>query len=661
MNNTPLLAGVQQQQQQQRPQNDDSTTKHDDSCWKGHDEEDMEMPMRDDDNTINDAHAIDVIDDELRPATTTATTRRRFVFVAVVAFVVLLLFCQVVSLLQPDNNHYYYYSDGARSTSTPTKYSSKNEPSSFFWLLDFFQLEQEAEEISSKRRRRHHDHDHDHRVSSSPTQIHLAYTNNPSVMLVQFTTTTGEAVGNSVVGKSPVALYGHDSLQTKVEGITTTYAASDMCGAPANRSSSGTTSRHLQLSPPGELHTIALTNLQPNTNYNYKVGLPFGQGIVWSTVDSFVSAPTATSSSSIGDDDRTTTTTTTNTNHDYLKNYTYAVYGGGAQNVLNYGFDDDDDHYSDSNSNNIRAVHILGNLANAKGDAQVWDDWMTHTTDQAFAGRIPIMVVIGNQDYDYVHGDVEKDPSGVVGAPYHPSFWGDGFRHDASGGECGVPVSKRFTMPDDDDDDGSSGKNNGVFWYAYSVATVHTIVLSSEHDLSKGSPQYDFLKSSINNNKTSSSSTPPWTVVEIHRPLYNALQGHWKDNAVGIALRMEIEDLLVDGGVDLVLSGHYPSYSRSCAGLYKSQCDSGGPTHITVGGGGRGGRGSHDNNNDNNPSTTYTNQWTKKTIVGEVGYGRITVNATDLLFEYVRAGDNEKGEDDADDGAVLDKVRLKKI
>ena len=37
----------------------------------------------------------------------------------------------------------------------------------------------------------------------------------------------------------------------------------------------------------------------------------------------------------------------------------------------------------------------------------------------------------------------------------------------------------------------------------------------------------------------------------------------------------------------------------------------------------------------------YSNSWTDKLILGEYGYGRITVaNASALLFEFVKAGDS---------------------
>jgi len=121
----------------------------------------------------------------------------------------------------------------------------------------------------------------------------------------------------------------------------------------------------------------------------------------------------------------------------------------------------------------------------------------------------------------------------------------------------------------------------------------------------------------------------------------------WADNAVGIGMRMEFEALFKIYHVDLVLSGHYHSYFRSCAGLFQSQCNNGGPTHIIVGTAGA--------YLDN--SKFYSNHWSVKNIQGEYGYGRITVaNSTAMHFEFVKAG----AEDDKTSGKVLDEVWITK-
>lgn len=56
-------------------------------------------------------------------------------------------------------------------------------------------------------------------------------------------------------------------------------------------------------------------------------------------------------------------------------------------------------------------------------------------------------------------------------------------------------------------------------WISFHVpqASAHFIVLSSEHDLSPSSVQYDWLQNDlqhVDRNKT------PWLIIESHRPLY---------------------------------------------------------------------------------------------------------------------------------------------
>lgn len=183
---------------------------------------------------------------------------------------------------------------------------------------------------------------------------------------------------------------------------------------------------------------------------------------------------------------------------------------------------------------------------------------------------------------------------------------------------------------------------NGVFWYSYNSALVHTIVLSSEHDLSEHSRQHSWLKADLN---SIDRSLTPWVVVELHRPLY-VNEMFWNQNAVGIGMRREFEHVL-RGSVDLVLSGHYHAYFRSCFGLFQSQCNNGGPTHIMVGSAGA----------PLDDVGVYSNHWSVKNIQGVYGYGRITIaNKTALQFEFVQAGP----QDDQKSGEVLDEVWISK-
>jgi hypothetical protein len=179
------------------------------------------------------------------------------------------------------------------------------------------------------------------------------------------------------------------------------------------------------------------------------------------------------------------------------------------------------------------------------GAAHIWDEWM-HMV-QSFAVSVPLMVGVGNHEYDHTRGGAGgKDPSGIAEDHGFMPEWGN--FGDDSGGECGVPTSKRFTMP-------SSNNSNGVFWYSHDFANVHTIMLSSEHNLTEGSLQYEWFLEDL---KSVNRSATPWLILELHRPLYQS-EFFFTQNAVGVAMRYEIEELLMEYKVDLVLSGHYHS------------------------------------------------------------------------------------------------------
>ena len=99
--------------------------------------------------------------------------------------------------------------------------------------------------------------------------------------------------------------------------------------------------------------------------------------------------------------------------------------------------------------------------------------------------------------------DGSKDPSGA-GKMYSPPWWNGG---GDSGGECGVPTSRRFRTP---------ATGNGVFWYSFAVGNVHIAMLSSEHDPSPGAPMGNWLAQDL---AAVDRAVTPWLLVGIHRPL----------------------------------------------------------------------------------------------------------------------------------------------
>ena len=193
-------------------------------------------------------------------------------------------------------------------------------------------------------------------IGDSPTNIKLALGDDTTKMILQFTT---GSEGN------PVAmLYGSDNKPiSKFEGTSDSYIVSDMCAGPANETGTG------KFIAPGQLHTIEVTGLMPNTQYKYKVGLTFGQGVVWSDEFTFTSQP------SVGN---------------LTDPYTYLVYGDQGCPSVGWGQGGVWTSAMVAREQNARAVHHIGDLSYARGAAHIWDEWLTMIS--GFASRLPLMV-----------------------------------------------------------------------------------------------------------------------------------------------------------------------------------------------------------------------------------------------------------------------------
>lgn len=425
----------------------------------------------------------------------------------------------IVSLHCPHDSPHHIFQDVATmaQVQATSRRSGGGDPNSWFWAA-FPILRQETCQFRLFRSTSNNHVEllavsptlHIRDSSRTPTGLHLAFSNDTSQVVVQFI--TGEE-------GTPVAMYGINETTTKAEGTSHTYQASDMCQAPANVTETG------KFQPPGILHVVTLTELEPNTDaYQYKVGLAGPQGIVWSDTFQFHSAPL------VGD----------------TKEFSYIVYGDQGCPSVGWGDGGVWTSAMAARESAIRFVHHFGDLSYARGAAHIWDEWLNMI--QSFAAHVPLLIGVGNHEYDHTSGGENgKDPSGLNSSHGFMPAWGN--MGDDSGGECGVPTAKRFTVP-------ASNGSNGVFWYSHEYASVHTAFISSEHNLTKGSPQYIWLEAdlrSVNRTRT------PWLVVESHRPLYES-EAYFDQAAVCVGMRYQIEDLLKENNVDLVLAGHYHMY-----------------------------------------------------------------------------------------------------
>lgn len=441
-----------------------------------------------------------------------------------------------------------------------------------------------------------------------PQQVHLALTSRRDEMRVHWTSSFVLAGGVTWVS----ATTGNGG--TTAGSVPRTYAAADMCNAPAN-------DPH-DFHDPGMLHEAVMTGLEAGVRYNYSVG---DDKTGWSPTRSFVAALPAVQKNST------------------FEPFTYIVYAdmgvgvpgrwGQCPNTFGdapgcYGATDVGPHAikvlveHEVKTNAARMVHHIGDVSYAVGNSATWEAFFPLI--EPIAAHAPYMVGIGNHEMCHAGGG-SRDPSvpadaGAVNAA--GAGYCAGVYTDDSGGECGVPMNARFTMPDN---------GNAVWWYSFDFSAVKTIMLSSEHDVSPGSAQHKWLAAQLN---AVDRDVTPWVILELHRPMYNN-EDYGADYATGIRIRGHLEPLLLEHSVDLVLAGHYHSYMRTSRIANDTVSTPGTPGiyHFTIGSAG----GILDNANGN---STYGKAW-QLHFEEAFGYGRITIaNRTHMLWEFIRASDS---------------------
>ena len=104
-------------------------------------------------------------------------------------------------------------------------------------------------------------------------------------------------------------------------------------------------------------------------------------------------------------------------------------------------------------------------------------------------------------------------------------------------------------------EEGGAAPSNGNFWYQYTYGNTRWISISSEHDLSSGSPQMTFLTAALVQAQ-SERDIVPWVIVTIHKPPYCS------DAGTPGGYADFLEDTFVYFDVDLVISGHLHVYER---------------------------------------------------------------------------------------------------
>ncbi|KAL3137475.1 hypothetical protein ABBQ38_004764 [Trebouxia sp. C0009 RCD-2024] len=394
-----------------------------------------------------------------------------------------------------------------------------------------------------------------------PQQVHLALTADPTEMRVSWKTLGSSCdarVEHWHLRRSNLAQNATEGLRQRPDGnaISSSYSSDDMCASPA---------KDFDFAPLN-LHTYVMTQLEAGAWYEYQLtGL--------SDALSFRASPAPGPSSKVS----------------------FVVYGDMGESdharAKSPGAAATAEYVSrEVIYNEVDLVLHVGDISYANGDPEIWDTFMDYI--EPYSSRAPYMISIGNHEYDYrtgkeKHKSHNKDPSGA-GSPYEPD-WGN-YGND-SGGECGVATARRFIMPGatlsdlpDSAVENHGRRENPPFWYSFDYGSVHFVMLSTEHDVTPGSHQYQWLEWHL---EGIDRCITPWLVVGAHRPMY-VVHPHKSNRIVADHLRDSLESLFNHYNVDLVLSGHVHSYARTC-NVFNEKCVDNldkGTTHVTLGCGG---------------------------------------------------------------------------
>lgn len=463
------------------------------------------------------------------------------------------------------------------------------------------------------------------RGHSEPLHVRLALTDKPGEMRVMWNSGIATHVHVHYGSGSPA-----NASARHAEASSTTYSASDMCGEPATITSARFF-RH-----PGYMHDAVMSGLVAGETYYYRVGSHNG---VTSNTFAFTFPPTAGTAPRSPDTtqsfivlgdlgqsvlvDAPQDPTTASERSFPPRGFVSRLSKSDTQTVMKRIEQDLRESLGAVPKETFVGLVHIGDLSYARGQVFLWDQFGAIV--QPVAAQIPYMVGIGNHEYDYLANGAGHDLSGSLAA--HRNGWhpqGGNFHND-SGGECGVPTAKRFHMPDN---------GNQLFWYSFSVGLTHHVVLSSEHDCGTHSPMRQWLEREL---RRVDRKRTPWLIIHLHRPLYCS-EKYMGDYAVSYLLRDCLERVFAEHRVDIVFSGHYHAYERTCP-VFLENCrhkrlENGeekalATTHIMVGSGG-----AELDDVDYLPA-----QWSANRQQ-EYGHGRLHIyNATHARFEFVRARD----------------------
>jgi len=219
---------------------------------------------------------------------------------------------------------------------------------------------------------------------------------------------------------------------------------------------------------------------------------------------------------------------------------------------------------------------------------EVWDVWGNQVND--IAAVVPYMFAVGNHEQYY-------------------NF---------------TSYRTRFTMP------GAQSGGEGNFWYSIDYGHIHYTFMSTEHHYGVGSPQYIWLEQDLATANMNRLQTP-WLIVSGHRPMYCSDTAEWSAHCPGAYFQTVIEPLFHKYSVDMYLCGHMHMYERIFPVLNGTVVADGNvyvnPTstaHVV-----QGTAGVFTDTEYVSPQPVWSalrnDYW---------GYGRMTVNATHLQYQF---------------------------
>ncbi|QCD88917.1 alkaline phosphatase D [Vigna unguiculata] len=294
-----------------------------------------------------------------------------------------------------------------------------------------------------------------------------------------------------------------------VTSTVSTFSQADMCSSVLP-----SPAKDFGWHDPGYIHSAVMTGLAPSSKFSYRYG---SNSVGWSKQIMFKTPPVGGSNEvrfiAFGDMGKTPLDAS---EEHYIQ--------PGALSVIKAIANDVDSKY-------INSIFHIGDISYATGFLAEWEFFFQLINP--VASRIPYMTAIGNHERDYVgSGSLYITPD--------------------SGGECGVPYETYFPMP-------TSAKDKP--WYSIEQGSVHFTVISTEHDWSKKSEQYQWMQkdmASVNRQKT------PWLIFTGHRSMYTSSHTFLYS---GDKFIDTVEPLLFQNKVDLALFGHTHNYERTCSVL----------------------------------------------------------------------------------------------